>query len=41
MDDLTPQINIAYLTKYSTKQYAKPITGQKHVEKTMEFVICE
>ncbi|MDH6253685.1 hypothetical protein M2347_003412 [Chryseobacterium sp. H1D6B] len=41
INDLTPQINNAYLTKYSTKQFAKPITDQKHAEKTMEFVICE
>lgn len=40
IDDLTPHINNAYLTKYSSKQYAKPITGQKHIEKTMEFIIA-
>lgn len=41
LDDLTLSINSAYLTKYSTKQYAKPITEGKHVEKTMEFIIGE
>lgn len=41
LDDLTLSINNAYLTKYSTKQYAKPITEGKHIEKTMEFMICE
>ncbi|MBT2619623.1 DUF2255 family protein [Chryseobacterium sp. ISL-6] len=39
--DITPSINQVYLTKYSTKQYAKPITEGKHVEKTMEFIVCE
>ncbi|MBK1896475.1 DUF2255 family protein [Chryseobacterium paridis] len=41
LNDLTFSINQAYLTKYSTKQYAKPITEQKHIDKTMEFIICE
>jgi len=41
IDELTSHINNAYLTKYSTKQYAKPITEKEHVEKTMEFIICE
>lgn len=41
IEEISPAINNAYLTKYSTKQYAKPITEQQHVEKTMEFMICE
>lgn len=42
--DLTSDINAAYLTKYNTDsnlKYSKGIIQQKHVEKTMEFIICE
>lgn len=41
LNDLTDRINTAYLTKYSTRKYARPITEQQHVEKTMEFVILD
>lgn len=40
--DLTAEINKAYLTKYNTPQnltYSKGIIREKHVEKTMEFII--
>ncbi|AZA50256.1 DUF2255 family protein [Chryseobacterium carnipullorum] len=42
--DLTPEINTAYLTKYNTGsnlRYSQGIIQQKHVEKTMEFIIWE
>lgn len=42
--DLTPEINTAYLTKYNTGsnlRYSQGIIQQKHVEKTMEFIILE
>lgn len=42
--DLTSDINTAYLTKYNTGsnlKYSKGIIQQKHVEKTMEFIVCE
>ncbi|MCT2563750.1 DUF2255 family protein [Chryseobacterium herbae] len=44
LKELTPDINTAYLTKYNTAvnlKYSKGIVEQKHVEKTIEFVICE
>lgn len=42
LKELTHDINTAYLTKYNTGsnlQYSKGIIQQKHVEKTMEFII--
>jgi hypothetical protein len=42
LEELTSDINIAYLTKYNTAanlKYSKGIIEQKHVEKTMEFII--
>lgn len=44
LKELTSDINAAYLTKYNTGpnlKYSKGIIEQKHVEKTMEFIICE
>lgn len=44
LKELTPDINTAYLTKYNTGSnlhYSKGIIQQKHIEKTMEFIICE
>ncbi|PIF45742.1 uncharacterized protein DUF2255 [Chryseobacterium sp. 52] len=44
INDLTSDINTAYLTKYNTGsnlKYSKAIIKEKHIEKTMEFVICE
>ncbi|WP_169315718.1 hypothetical protein [Haliscomenobacter hydrossis] len=38
------KINIAYLTKYNTGHnivYANGIVEEKHIDKTMEFVIEE
>ncbi|AZB11527.1 DUF2255 family protein [Chryseobacterium sp. G0162] len=43
-DQLTEEINQAYLTKYNAGQNGKYATGiieDKHVEKTMEFIIYE
>jgi len=42
--DLASDINTAYLTKYNTGsnlKYSKGIIQQKHIEKTMEFIVCE
>ena len=42
IEDLTEKINDAYLRKYDSGQnsfYAKGITEQNHVEKTMEFIL--
>ncbi|KMQ61570.1 hypothetical protein ACM46_16335 [Chryseobacterium angstadtii] len=42
--ELASEINTAYLTKYNTGEnikYSKGIIQQKHVEKTMELIICE
>jgi hypothetical protein len=41
---ITEKINLAYLAKYNTGQnieYAKGIIEQKHIDKTMEFIISE
>lgn len=41
---LTEEINQAYLTKYNVGQnrkYAMGIIEEKHIEKTMEFIICD
>lgn len=43
-DVMTEKINNAYLTKYNTEhriEYARGIIKEKHVEKTMEFIIVE
>ncbi|KFF10638.1 hypothetical protein IW15_20125 [Chryseobacterium soli] len=43
-DELADAINQAYLTKYNTghnSKYAKGIVTEKHIEKTMEFILCE
>ncbi|WP_080779105.1 DUF2255 family protein [Chryseobacterium phocaeense] len=40
--DMTAEINKAYLTKYNTAQnfkYSQGIIREKHVERTMEFII--
>lgn len=42
--ELTAEINTAYLTKYNTPRnlkYSKGIIQEKHVEKTMEFIISD
>jgi hypothetical protein len=41
---LTEHVNAAYLNKYnfgSNAVYAQGITEQKHIDKTMEFIISE
>ena len=41
---LTEEINQAYLKKYNNgrnSKYATAIIKRKHIEKTMEFVICD
>lgn len=43
-DKLADVINEAYLTKYNTGhniKYAKGIVTEKHIEKTMEFILCK
>lgn len=43
-NELTDEINQTYLTKYNigrNRKYAKGIVQEQHVEKTMEFIICE
>lgn len=43
-NELAEAINNAYLTKYNTEkniEYSKGIIREKHVEKTMEFILCE
>jgi hypothetical protein len=43
-DELADAINTAYLTKYNTEEnipYSKGITTQKHIDKTMEIILCE
>lgn len=40
--ELTDEINQAYLTKYNTvhnRKYSKGIIQEKHIERTMEFII--
>jgi hypothetical protein len=42
--DMTERINHAYLAKYNSDhniKYAIGIIEDKHVEKTMEFIVCE
>ena len=44
LNELTEQINAAYLNKYnfgSNAAYAQGIIEQKHIDKTMEFIITE
>ncbi|MBB6369878.1 DUF2255 family protein [Chryseobacterium shigense] len=44
LNEITSDINTAYLTKYNTDSnltYSKGIIQQKHIEKTMELIICE
>ena len=44
ISDLTEEINEAYLTKYNSDhniKYSKGIIQEKHVAKTMEFIILE
>lgn len=44
IDQLTEEINQAYLVKYNSehnRQYAIGIIEDKHVEKTMEFILRE
>lgn len=44
ISDLTEEINQAYLTKYNSEhniQYSQGIIQEKHVAKTMEFIILE
>ncbi|WP_223598682.1 DUF2255 family protein [Chryseobacterium sp. GVT01B] len=44
VNDLTEEINQAYLTKYNSDhniQYSRGIIQEKHVVKTMEFIILE
>ncbi len=44
IEDLTQNINNAYLTKYNTGHnidYANGIVEEKHIDKTMEFTITE
>lgn len=44
LKELTPDINIAYLTKYNTGsnlQYSQGIIQPKHAQKTLEFIIYE
>ncbi|WP_160140069.1 DUF2255 family protein [Chryseobacterium sp. c4a] len=44
LDQLTEEINQAYLTKYNFGQnskYAIGIIEDKHIERTMEFTICD
>ncbi|MEG0926829.1 DUF2255 family protein [Chryseobacterium sp.] len=43
-NELTKEINQSYLTKYNigrNSKYAKGIVQEKHVERTMEFIICD
>ncbi len=43
-DLIAEKINTAYLTKYNTGtniEYAKGIVEERHIEKTMEFIIVE
>jgi hypothetical protein len=42
--EMTERINHAYLSKYNSEhniKYAQGIIEDKHVEKTMEFIVCE
>jgi hypothetical protein len=42
--EMTESINQAYLAKYNSEhniKYAQGIIEEKHVEKTLEFIICE
>jgi hypothetical protein len=42
--ELTEQVNAAYLNKYnfgSNAAYAQGIIEQKHIDKTMEFILSE
>ncbi|MDR4954229.1 DUF2255 family protein [Chryseobacterium sp. ES2] len=44
INDLTEEINQAYLTKYNSDHnipYSQGIIQEKHVAKTMEFIILE
>lgn len=44
LNELTEQINTAYLNKYNFGRnavYAQGIIEQKHIDKTMEFIIFE
>jgi hypothetical protein len=44
LNQLTEQINTAYLNKYnfgSNAAYAQGIIEQKHIDKTMEFILSE
>ena len=44
INDLTEEINQAYLTKYNSDHnipYSKGIIQEKHVAKTMEFIILD
>ena len=44
IEELTDKINQAYLTKYNSgrnRKYATGIIEEKHIERTMEFVICD
>jgi hypothetical protein len=44
LNELTESINHAYFTKYNEGQnskYAIGITQEKHIEKTMEFILLE
>ncbi|MFP3831260.1 DUF2255 family protein [Chryseobacterium sp. SIMBA_028] len=43
-EELTDKINQAYLTKYNigrNRKYAIGIIQEKHIERTMEFIICD
>ncbi|AZA76469.1 DUF2255 family protein [Chryseobacterium sp. G0186] len=42
--ELMEEINQAYLTKYNTghnRKYSKGIIQEKHIERTMELIICD
>lgn len=44
INELTAEINQAYLIKYNTGhniRYSKGIIRQKHIDQTMEFIICD
>ncbi|WPO88918.1 DUF2255 family protein [Chryseobacterium sp. HR92] len=44
INDLTEEINEAYLTKYNTSHnipYSQGIIQEKHIAKTMEFIILD
>lgn len=44
IDELAAEINQAYMTKYNSernRKYVEGIIKGKHIQKTMEFVICD